>query len=90
MTTEDKIEILFTNAKDFLKYKNCMYGDSALKPLKIFSKNSNNDIEVRLDDKLSRILNSDKLRKNDVTDLFGYIALLLIQNDWTDFTEYYE
>ena len=41
----------------------------------------------RLDDKISRIKKSNKLRKNDVADIFGYVALLLIQNGWTEFED---
>lgn len=86
--TQDKIEILFNNFKDFLKEKNKRYGDSALNPMQIFTKsNAGNQICNRLDDKLSRIKNSSVLKKNDLSDLFGYVGLLLIENDWIDFDD---
>lgn len=57
-TTQDKIEIVTRNLKDFLIHKNKNYGDSALNPINIFSKLSNgNQIDNRIDDKLSRIKN---------------------------------
>ena len=59
-----------------------------MEPLGIFSKESaHNQICNRLDDKLSRIKNSNELRKNDVADTFGYIVLLMIQNEWLEFEE---
>lgn len=86
--TQEKIELLFNNFKQFLKEKNKRYGDSALHPLQIFSKqNANSQICNRLDDKLGRIKNAKELKKNDVSDMFGYIALLLIENNWLDFND---
>jgi len=88
MNTEEKIEILFNNFKEFLKEKNRRYGDSALTPIQIFSKSdAGSQICNRLDDKLNRIKNAKELKKNDVSDIFGYIALLLIQNEWIEFKD---
>ena len=44
-------------------------------------------ILVRLDDKLSRIKNSPELRKNDIFDMIGYLTLLAVQKNWTNFDE---
>jgi len=86
--TADEIDQLFTNFSKFLQEKNKRYGDSALTPEHIFCKESEStQITSRLDDKLSRIKNSDTLRKNDVADVMGYVALLLIQNGWLTFDE---
>jgi hypothetical protein len=86
--TQDQIELLFNNFKDFLKEKNRRYGDSAISPVKVFSRvETSGQLCNRLDDKLSRIKNSDELKKNDIADVFGYTALLLIQMGWTDFEE---
>jgi hypothetical protein len=89
MSTQEDIDILFNNFKEFLKEKNRRYGDSAISPVKIFSKVSAGDqLCNRIDDKLSRIINSKEgLRKSDVCDLFGYIALLMINNNWIKFDE---
>lgn len=84
--TQENIEKLFNNFKEFLKEKNKRYGDSALNPLQVFSKqNSGSQICNRIDDKLGRIKKSKELKKNDVSDLFGYVALLLIENNWLNF-----
>lgn len=79
--TQKKISDTFDAMKDLLLYKNKMYGDSALKPKKIFYKgDSTNSILIRLDDKLGRIISNteEKPRINDTVDLIGYLILLLI------------
>lgn len=84
-TTEEK-RILCRNFLNFLQEKNKRYGDSALNPIQIFSKSdASAQISNRLDDKLSRIKTSTYLIKNDLSDVFGYISLLLIQKDWIYF-----
>ena len=88
METSEKIDMLFNNFKEFLKEKNRKYGNSALEPLQVFSKeDASSQIRNKLDDKLSRIKRAKELRKNDVSDVFGYIALLLIQNEWLTFED---
>lgn len=66
--------------QELLLYKNEKYGNSALEPLGLFHKGeAQNSICVRLDDKLSRIKNSEEgLRVNDVCDVIGYLFLLLV------------
>ena len=87
-TTQDKIKQCCDSIKDFLIEKNKRYGDSALNPLNIFSKvEADNSICIRLDDKLKRIQNSNELRKNDISDMIGYLVLLCISKDWTDFKD---
>ena len=89
MTTQEKLVQVYDNMKSLSLYKNEKYGDSALSPRNIFSKlDSDEQIRVRLDDKLSRIMNSSELRKNDVSDVMGYLALLCIAHDWLDFEEF--
>ena len=86
MTTQNDIDIMFDNFKAFLLEKNKRYGDSAINPIQVFSNESAEEqIRARLDDKLRRIKNSDDLRKNDVADCFGYIALLMISRGWVEF-----
>lgn len=66
---------------DMLISKNKKYGNSALKPMRVFSKmDTLEQINVRIDDKLSRIAN----RKNDEDedpelDLIGYLILRRIK-----------
>jgi hypothetical protein len=86
--TQKKIRKIASQFANFLVEKNRRYGSSATEPMRVFSKAKASDgILVRLDDKLSRIKNSDKLRKNDVSDLIGYLMLLCVANDWTSFDE---
>lgn len=88
METTDKIEQVLDSMKNLLLEKNKRYGNAALQPIGIFSKaNSTTSILVRLDDKISRIKNSNELRKNDIADLLGYLTLLCVSNDWLDFNE---
>lgn len=86
--TQIKIDTLFDNFKSFLKEKNLRYGNSAIHPIQIFSKIDNqSSILIRLDDKLGRIKRNKELKKNDVSDVFGYIALLMIKNNWFTFED---
>jgi hypothetical protein len=90
METQEKIDILFNNFKEFLKEKNRRYGDSAINPLQIFPIDDPEILElcVRANDKCSRIKNSKEgLRKSDTCDLFGYISLIMIKKGWLKFDE---
>ena len=87
-TSAEKITAICDGMKALLLAKNHNYGDSALHPLQVFSRlNPSEGIRIRLDDKLSRVKNGEKLRKNDVADLIGYLALLCAAEGWTDFSE---
>tara|TARA_R110000765_G_scaffold32808_1_gene75792 strand:+ start:382 stop:786 length:405 start_codon:yes stop_codon:yes gene_type:complete len=62
-----------------LKEKNTAYGDSALKPLNIFSKlDAVESLCCRLDDKIARISNKgiNDQTEDTVDDLIGYLLLL--------------
>ena len=63
--------------------KNRKYGNSALKPQRIFSKASAvEQIKVRIDDKLSRMKNQQNDEDEDViSDLIGYLILLKIAKE---------
>jgi hypothetical protein len=63
--------------KEFLIEKNRKYGDSAVKPVRIFSKSDNlEQIRVRIDDKLNRLINQQNDEDEDViNDLIGYLIL---------------
>jgi hypothetical protein len=69
-----------------LEYKNRQYGGSSLDPINVFS--GKTKVGQRADDKVSRIKNSDVLRKNDVVDLIGYLILMCKENSWTNFDEF--
>lgn len=70
--------------KGMLLDKNRAYGNSALDPVRIFSKcDPSEQIKVRIDDKLSRLINqSDKNddKEDTLKDLIGYLILLHIYN----------
>lgn len=65
---------------DLLIKKNRAYGNSALEPSRIFSTSDNAEqLRVRIDDKLSRIMNKGAYDgDNDLDDLIGYLVLLSI------------
>lgn len=87
-TAQEGIDKVCNSMARLLTEKNKRYGNSALEPLRVFNRADASDgIMVRIDDKLSRIKNSDKLRKNDVSDLIGYLVLLCIAQGWTDFSD---
>lgn len=69
--------------KKLLLEKNKRYGNSALEPIRVFSKSDNvEQLKVRIDDKLSRIQKSDPADTEDaVTDLIGYLILLKVAQD---------
>ena len=73
--------------RDLLIQKNQAYGNSALEPIRIFSKASSNEqILVRIDDKLNRIKQGTNcLDDEDVLqDLIGYLILLKV---WKEINE---
>jgi hypothetical protein len=63
--------------KDMLLAKNARYGNSALEPLRVFSRASTEEqINVRLDDKLSRLARGSGEETEDVEqDICGYLIL---------------
>ena len=69
--------------KKMLIDKNLKYGNSALEPIRIFSKSDNiEQIKVRIDDKLSRLKNQSGNEDEDViNDLIGYLVILKIANE---------
>jgi hypothetical protein len=68
---------------DLLIAKNKAYGDSALNPVRIFSKASRiEQLNVRIDDKISRIQRGTDYGDEDtVRDLIGYLVLRLIAEE---------
>ena len=82
--TDTQIEIaaICEDVKELLLYKNKNYGNSALEPLRVFSKSSAvEQLLVRIDDKLNRIKKGAGLLNKDedvFMDLIGYLLLLNI------------
>jgi len=81
--TEDKIRAIMGRLENMLIEKNRAYGDSALDPVRIFSKESSvEQIYVRIDDKLSRVQRGHEYPGDDtIFDLVGYLVLLLVAKD---------
>lgn len=64
---------------EMLIEKNRAYGNSALKPVRIFSRASSEEqLLVRIDDKLSRLARGSAAGEDVVADLIGYLVLLRI------------
>lgn len=78
--TQTDICVTCDEIKELLLTKNRKYGDSALNPVRVFSKASPlEQIKVRLDDKLSRMQSAQNDEDEDViTDLIGYLVLYKI------------
>jgi hypothetical protein len=67
--------------QELLIAKNASYGASATDPVRIFSRASTEEqILVRIDDKLSRIarVHDNALGEDTISDLIGYLVLLLV------------
>jgi len=83
LQTETKIKELLSQIEDMLIQKNRAYGDSALDPVRVFSKSDTMEqLYVRIDDKLSRIERGHEYPGDDtIFDLIGYLVLLLIAKE---------
>jgi len=70
------------DVKKLLLKKNKAYGNSALDPVRIFSRaNTKEQIKVRLDDKLSRLKrgkDTDAVPEDINMDILGYLVLLRV------------
>lgn len=77
MDFEQKLDLVLANIREMLLDKNRKYGNSALEPLRIFSKaDPLEQISVRIDDKLSRIKSAQADDLEDAKlDLIGYLIL---------------
>jgi hypothetical protein len=78
--TQKEISQVCDDIKSFLIAKNVSYGDSALEPIRIFSKSDSvEQIAIRIDDKLSRVSRGHEFAGDDtIDDLIGYLILLKI------------
>ena len=88
--TQIDISTVCDEIKELLLEKNKRYGDSAINPVRIFSRcDSIEGLKIRLDDKLSRLRTQSIDEDEDVLlDLLGYMILLRVarmQQNRTDF-----
>ncbi len=85
-----KIERMIGETCDEIKYmllqKNRKYGNSAIDPVRVFSKaDAIEQINVRIDDKLSRIQAAQSDEDEDVErDLIGYLVLKRVARKMND------
>lgn len=82
MSEQTQLEIasVCDGIKEMLIAKNKSYGDSALNPVRIFSRADNTEqLAIRIDDKLSRVARGHEyVGDNDIDDLIGYLILMKI------------
>ena len=91
MSERTEITKICSELAELFEYKNEKYNNTASNPIHIFSRLTPEEgIKVRIDDKLSRVVNSSELRKNDTVDLIGYLVRLCIEKGWTDYKELYD
>ena len=81
--TEESIKRVVSKIEKMLIAKNRAYGDSALEPVRVFSKAENiEQLYVRIDDKLSRVKRGHEYPGDDtISDLIGYLVLLLVAKE---------
>lgn len=86
MTFKEKAYDITNELAEMLIEKNDKYGNSALEPKRIFSKaDSIEQINVRIDDKLSRIANQNENDDEDAElDLIGCLILKRIAKGKND------
>jgi len=74
---EKDLDFQLRMIREFLIEKNKAYGNSALNPIRIFSKaDPKEQLNVRLDDKLSRLYHGTGYHgDDDELDLLGYLIL---------------
>jgi hypothetical protein len=69
----------FVNLAKTILDKNIAYGDSALNPVRMFSRaDTVEQIKVRLDDKLSRLSRGELAGEDVELDIIGYLVLLRV------------
>jgi hypothetical protein len=74
------LDDVLSDIRALLVKKNESYGDSALNPIRIFSKSDSlEQLNVRIDDKLSRIASGSAFGEDTITDLLGYLIIYKIQ-----------
>ena len=84
---ESDLDHVMTKIRSLLLEKNKAYGDSAMNPVRIFSKmNAMEQLKVRMDDKLSRLARGNELKDESfddtIQDLIGYLFIYMIQREY--------
>ena len=81
-TFEHEVSLITNEIREILIRKNLSYGDSVLNPIRVFSKSPTDEqINVRLDDKLSRIARGKEYLGDDtLIDIIGYLVMKIIKH----------
>lgn len=79
---EELVRQVANEIADMLIEKNASYGNSALDPVRVFSRaDPMEQIYVRIDDKLSRIKRGSAYKSEDtINDLIGYLVIMKVKN----------
>lgn len=87
--TETFIQNECNAIRDMLLEKNKKYGNSALRPVRIFAKSDAvEQLKVRIDDKISRFVSGQTDDTEDtISDLIGYLILLKVATKYGEFVE---
>jgi len=80
LQTQKEIATVCDSIKEMLIDKNKSYGDSALDPVRMFSRaEPAEQLAIRIDDKLSRVQRGHEYPGDDtIDDLIGYLVLFKI------------
>jgi hypothetical protein len=79
MDFEGEVRKVCNEIADMLVTKNKCYGNSALEPVRCFSKaDAVEQLKVRLDDKISRLMRGTDNQEDTEMDMMGYLVLLKI------------
>lgn len=86
LTFEQKVRTVLDDMATLLVEKNAAYGNSALDPVRIFSKaDATEQLYVRLDDKVNRVKQGHEFPGDDtIRDIIGYCTLILIAREGFD------
>lgn len=77
------LDDVLADLRSFLIAKNQAYGNSALEPVRVFSKaDPVEQLRVRIDDKLSRLFRGEAAGEDTELDLLGYLTLLQVARRW--------
>lgn len=83
MDFADKLDKVLARVRAHVLAKNLAYGDSALNPVRIFSRSDADEaLRVRLDDKLSRLARGQEAAfdENPSLDIMGYLVLMSMRD----------
>lgn len=79
MNFEQALDAELAEVRAFLLAKNRAYGDSAFNPIRVFARSDAvEQLRVRIDDKISRMVRGHDAGEDTAKDLLGYLILLRI------------